>query len=82
MIRNVPTPLDEHLSAQQGAADVDAAQLEPLCVSVTRAAELLGIGRNLAYELVAQGRIPSLRLGRRTVVPLEGLRRFVADQQR
>ena len=36
---------------------------------VAEAARLLGIGRNLAYELVRSGQIPSLRLGRRIVVP-------------
>ena len=36
---------------------------------VEEAAKMLGIGRNLAYELVASGEIPSLRLGRRIVVP-------------
>ncbi len=36
---------------------------------VAEVAKLLGIGRNLAYELVRSGKIPSLRLGRRIVVP-------------
>ncbi len=36
---------------------------------VEEAAKILGIGRNLAYELVRSGQIPSLRLGRRIVVP-------------
>ena len=42
---------------------------ERLVVTVSEAAVLLGISRALAYELVRQGRIPSLRLGRRLVVP-------------
>ena len=40
-----------------------------LVVSVTEAAELLGISRGLAYELARSGQLPSLRLGRRLVVP-------------
>ena len=40
-----------------------------LVLSVTEAAGLLGISRGLAYELVARGELPSLRLGRRIVVP-------------
>ena len=52
-------------------------QAEPLCVSVEEAARLLGIGRKLAYQLVAEGRIPSIRLGGRRVVPLARLRKFV-----
>ena len=40
-----------------------------LVLSVTEAADMLGISRGLAYELVARGELPSLRLGRRIVVP-------------
>lgn len=42
----------------------------PLTLTVEQAAKLLGIGRSTAYELVHTGDIPSLRLGRRIVVPL------------
>lgn len=38
-------------------------------LTVEEAARLLGISRSLAYELVRDGEIPSLRLRRRIVVP-------------
>jgi excisionase family DNA binding protein len=41
----------------------------PLACSVPEAARLLGISRAFAYELVARGELPHLRLGRRIVVP-------------
>ena len=41
-----------------------------LTLTVEQAAQLLGIGRSTAYELVHGGDIPSLRLGRRIVVPV------------
>ncbi len=41
----------------------------PLTLTVEQAAKVLGIGRSTAYELVHTGAIPSLRLGRRIVVP-------------
>jgi excisionase family DNA binding protein len=44
-----------------------------LVLSVTEAADMLGISRGLAYELVARGELPSLRLGRRIVVPRRAL---------
>ena len=47
-------------------------------VTVTEAANLLGISRSLAYELVARRELPSIRLGRRLVIPVEQLERFVA----
>jgi len=44
--------------------------IQLLTVTVEQAAKLLGIGRSTAYELVHTGDIPSLRLGRRVVVPM------------
>lgn len=42
-------------------------------LTVNEAAELLGIGKNAAYEAAKRGDIPSLRIGRRVVVPREAL---------
>ncbi len=41
----------------------------PRTITVERAGQLLGISRGLAYDLVRRGEIPSVRLGRRVVVP-------------
>jgi excisionase family DNA binding protein len=41
----------------------------PLTLTVDQAAKLLGISRGTAYQAVRQGQIPSLRLGRRLVIP-------------
>ena len=47
-------------------------------MTVTDAANLLGIGRQTAYDLVAQGKLPgALRLGRRIVVSKKALERFL-----
>ena len=48
-----------------------------LVLTVTEAAAALGISRAHAYELVARGELPSLRLGRRIVVPRRGLQRLI-----
>jgi excisionase family DNA binding protein len=47
--------------------------IQALTVTVEQAAKLLGIGRSTAYQLVHTGDIPSLRLGRRIVVPVAGV---------
>jgi excisionase family DNA binding protein len=44
-----------------------------LVMTVEEASRLLGISRGLAYELVRRGDLPSLRLGRRLVVPRQRL---------
>ncbi len=51
-----------------------------LLVSVAEAAQLLGIGRGLAYDLIVEGRIPSLRLGRRLLLPRFGLEQWIAQE--
>lgn len=42
---------------------------EPLVYSVAEAATALGIGRSLAFELARRGELPTVRLGRRRVIP-------------
>lgn len=45
-----------------------------LTVTIDEAAEILGIGRTLAYEMVRRGELPHLRLGpRKLVVPKKAL---------
>jgi excisionase family DNA binding protein len=42
-------------------------------ISVSEAAQLLGIGRTAAYEAARRGELPTRRLGRRLVVPVPWL---------
>jgi excisionase family DNA binding protein len=46
-------------------------------VKVAEAGRLLGLGRAAAYEAVRRGDIPSIRIGRRVVVPTAALRRML-----
>ena len=50
-----------------------------LTFSVEEAAQLLGIGRGLAYELARTGKIPVIRLGRRLLVPRARLEAMLRD---
>ncbi len=47
-------------------------------LTIEEAARELGIGRGLAYELARRGEIPTLRLGRRLVVPVAAFQRLLA----
>jgi excisionase family DNA binding protein len=47
-------------------------------ISVTEAGAMLGIGRSAAYSAAARGDLPTIRLGRRIVVPTAALRRLLA----
>lgn len=49
---------------------------QPLTLTVEQVAEILGVARSTAYELVRSGDIESIRLRRRIVVPVK----LLADQ--
>ena len=53
---------------------------ERLTISVVEAAKILGISRNLAYEMVAQKKIPALRFGRVIRVPRYALEQLLYAQ--
>jgi excisionase family DNA binding protein len=48
-----------------------------LTVTVQECANLAGISRNTAYALVAQGKIKSVRLGKRILIPRQGLEKLL-----
>jgi len=64
----------------RGAAGVVAPVENRLVYTVEEAATLLGISRSFAYEAVQNGQIPSMRIGRRILVPKAALERFLAAQ--
>lgn len=51
--------------------------MEKLTYSIPEAAETLGISKSYAYELVKQGRLPVLEIGRRKVVPKDFLEEWI-----
>ena len=52
--------------------------MEKLLYSVTEAAELAGIKKSKAYELVNSGEWPCVRIGSLRKVPIDGLRAWIA----
>lgn len=53
--------------------DTTTTEQAPLTITVEQAAQLLGISRGLAYDLVRRGEIPAIHLGRRVVVPVTAI---------
>ncbi len=49
-----------------------------ILVSVDRAAELMSVSRTFAFSQVQKGIWPSVRLGRRVLIPTDGLRQMVS----
>lgn len=50
---------------------------ERLAYSVPEAAALLGVSSDTVYEMIRQRRIPSVRLGRRILIPRPALVRWL-----
>lgn len=48
----------------------------PLLLSVDQLTEVLGIGRNTAYQLVRSEKIKSIRIGRIIRIPRENIKEF------
>jgi excisionase family DNA binding protein len=61
-----------------GPVPISSSVEERLVFTVAEAGELLGISRPFAYELVARGELPVIRLGRRRLVPKVALLALVA----
>ena len=52
---------------------------ERLVLSVTEAGRLVGLGRSAAYDAIARGDLPYLRIGRRIVVPRRALEKLLEN---
>jgi excisionase family DNA binding protein len=50
-----------------------------LLISVEEAASILGIGRTLMFELMMQGKVSSVKIGRRRLVVRQELDEFVRE---
>ncbi len=53
---------------------------EKLTLSVPECAKRLGIGQNAAYEAVARGEIPVIKVGKRLLVPKAQLEKLLAGE--
>jgi excisionase family DNA binding protein len=50
-----------------------------LTLSVDEAGKMLGLSRGLMYQAVRKGEIPSIRIGRRILIPRAALHRMLKD---
>ena len=51
--------------------------IEPICVRVNDAARMIGIGRTKLYELIANGELETVKLGKATRITTASLHRLV-----
>ena len=60
------------------SGDYDMTQPEPIAVAISEAVRLCGIGRSSIYEAIRRGDLPIRKAGRRTLLLMEDLRRWLA----
>lgn len=63
----------------QGSGAAQGSPPERLLVSVPTSATMLSISKSLAYELVKQGRIPTIRLSGHLRVPVKALEQVIEE---
>lgn len=68
-------PLEQSGSSESTTRDT------PLLVSVPEAARLLGVGTTFGWALVRSGEMPSIKLGRRVLVPRAVLERLASTYE-
>lgn len=54
--------------------------MEKLLLRPMEVAEMLGVGRSKAYQMMASGVLPVVRLGKSVRVPVAQLRAWLAEQ--
>ena len=56
---------------------METSQSASQVLTISEVMEYLQIGRSHAYQLVAEGKIPSIRLGRKIVIPRKRLEKLL-----
>src|SRR5579885_1401558 len=69
--------LIRRLTPPTPAGEVTTMDEWPVLLKVSEVAALLRVSRNLVYELIAQGELPVIRLGRVIRVPRDALERWI-----
>ena len=67
----------KHQTGQDGTMSTET--ITRRTFTVEEAGQILGLGRNTAYALAKSGRLPTIRLGRRLLVPKAALDRLLEN---
>lgn len=66
--------------ATQDAPSVQTGQVIPtLALTVEDAAKAMAIGRTMAYQLLKEGHLKSVKIGSRTVIPVRAIEEFLSN---
>lgn len=51
--------------------------VDPICVRVTDAARMIGVGRTKLYQLISNGELETIKIGKVTRITMASLHRLV-----
>ena len=51
--------------------------MQPIVTSINDTAKAIGLGRTSIYALIREGRLDTIKLGRRTLVRVESIHRLI-----
>lgn len=54
--------------------------MEPIALSINDTAKALSLGRTSIYSLIREGRLETIKLGRRTLIKMASVRRLLGDE--
>jgi excisionase family DNA binding protein len=72
--RTQPTDLDERARGNS--------EIAPVLLTVAEAGRALAVGRTTIYELIRNGELEVIRIGRSTRIPVDAIAAFVERQRR
>ena len=55
--------------------------MRPFTTSITEAAKALGLGRTSIYALINEGRLETIKIGRRRLIKVESIHRLLEAHQ-
>jgi excisionase family DNA binding protein len=65
---------NQHVSRRESANK--ETNMEPLVISINDTAKALGVGRSSIYSLIKDGRLESIKIGRRTLLTTASINRL------
>ncbi len=67
----------DNTNVNKGKNGVIKMENDKLTLTVDETAKILGVGRNSAYEAIARGEIPVVKVGKRLLVPKAALEKLL-----
>jgi excisionase family DNA binding protein len=76
--RRIPLP-QHRLDGKRRGVPIE---VQKMLLRPEDAAEVMSLSRSAVYKLIREGRLRSIKEGKRRIIPAEAIREFIEDQSR